>query len=209
MQQVSMLDPGTVTAPGGGPERLQLVADGRQRRLREKPVHPLGDTVQCRNEKMSAAAGRVQNPETEQLAGGARWVTGRNFRNLLQVLLQGRKHGPHDQVVDEQLGRVIDAARLAATGMRLPEELSRMNLDVGWSAGAFVPPFPPGTAPLCVQAKIRVGDGQLQRQQALIDVAEVSDGKTGVVHAAARLRVPAEDSENRSERGVGNAGALQ
>ena len=80
-------------------------------------------------------------------------------------------------MVDEQRGRVIDAARLAATGMRLPEELSRVNLDVSRSAGAFVPPFPPGAAPLGVQAKIRVGDGQLQRQQALIDVAEVSDGE--------------------------------
>jgi len=147
------------------------------------------------------AAGGIEHAELPQHRGGGGGVAHGDAADLGQVLLEGGEDAAAHEVADERLGRVVDAATLAPALVGEPEQLPRPHLGV--ARGRHVP-----VAPRLV-GHVRVGPRQPQGEQALVDVAEVTDGEAGEVDPRAGLLVLAERAEDGRERRVGNARALE
>src|ERR1039458_5748160 len=94
----------------------------------EEPPLPIPERRKIANQCF--VEGRIEDPEPEQLCRCGGGVGHRQVTYFSEVILQGRKHGAPDQVLHEQVWRVVDASCFAAAGGGLREELTGRNDDV-------------------------------------------------------------------------------
>ena len=191
---------------GGFGKELELFGDaGQAADFGQETGDAVGHQIQGGGKEVGAAHSRVDDGEVkEAVEGGGRLAAGQGG-NFLQVGFQGGEQGVVQQVADEFLAGVIDAAGFAAAGLGLVVELG-----AGYGR-SFAGPAGAETVAFGVIDQILPGSGQAQAEQGFVDGPQVAHLQAGVVQAGGVgfIGFVGDGGQGRGQVGIGDGGLFQ